>query len=111
MKLSRIKQRHNRNHGQSHNSPRLEHVLKDLIAWHHWHKAWPFFEVLPKDFGRSILYAMRVDPYDVLTSLPAPQGRCRGSYIRGDIRHRSFYLFLQELMVLMFVLLMLMLFV
>lgn len=106
MICSRALHRHNRCGGICHNSPRLEHVIKELLHYIHEHYGgWWTDATLPSWFGKNILRAMAVDPYDVFSSplgRPAPQGR---SYIRGDIRHRSFYLFLQELLVLLVVLL------
>lgn len=103
---NRILQRHNRKGGLCHNSPRLEHLLKSLIAYTHWSYAWPYCMNLSGDFGLSLLYMMRVDPYDALAYHSVPL-RASGSFIRGDIRHRSFFLLLLEMLIMLIALLIL----
>ena len=89
-----------------HNSPRLDHLLKELIAYTHWSFYWPYFAELPMDFGLALLHMMLVDPYDRLAYQSVPLRGAR-SYIRGDIRHRSFFLRLLEMLILLVVLLIL----
>lgn len=101
---NRLLQRHNRKGGLCHNSPRLEHLLKELIAHARWSYGWPYCMSLPGDFGLALLHMMRVDPYDMLAYQSVPLRGAR-SYIRGDIRHRSFFLRLLELLLLLVVLL------
>ncbi len=89
-----------------HNSPRLHRVIRNVCigagecgGW--WH---PIF---PSDIGLNIMRILSVDPNDIYSELPAPQGRGCKSYIRGDIRFRL--LLLQQLLLLVLFVLLLML--